>query len=166
MAKKRKYSTRKVSLKMSYTVQEVSELFDLHKNAVLSWIKAGLKIIDQKKPYLINGGDLVEFLTSRQKKRKHKCKPNELFCFKCRLPRKPKSGSALITQRNTRRLKISANCEDCETKMFKADSFKNLKELEKIYQIVMQQPEHIVGCNNTSINSDMSESDNHEQIQS
>lgn len=73
---------------MSYSVQEVAELYGLHKNAVLRWIKDGLPIIDQRKPYLIYGADFADYLDGRQKKRKHKCGSDEFYCCKCRAPRK------------------------------------------------------------------------------
>jgi len=163
--KKRKYNTRRISLKISYSVQEIAELFGIHKNAALNWIKAGLKIIDQKKPYLINGSDLIEFLNIRQKKRKHKCKLDEFYCFKCRLPRKPLSGSIQITPRNIHRLKITAKCSVCLTNIFKDGSAKKQDEIELTYGFAMQPQEHIVGCNDTSINSDILENDKYEQIQ-
>lgn len=153
--KKRKYNARRISLKISYSVQEVAELFGIHKNAALNWIKAGLKIIDQKKPYLINGAELVEFLNTRQKKRKHKCKPDEFYCFKCRLPRRPLPGSILITLRNVHRLKISAKCSDCLTNVFKDGSVKKRDEIEQNYAAVSHPLEHIIGCKEVSINSDI-----------
>lgn len=165
MKKKRRYNTRRVSLKISYSVQEVAELFSIHKNAVLMWIRAGLKIIDLKKPYLINGRDLSDFLNNKQKKRKHKCKPDEFFCFKCRLPRKPIPSSISITPRNLHRLKISAKCEICRTSMFKEGSTKKLVEFEKIFSLLLQPLEHIIGCNKVSLNSDTNGDDQHESIQ-
>ena len=153
--KRRKYNTRRISLKISYSVQEIAELFGIHKNAALNWIKAGLKIIDQKKPYLINGADLVEFLNMRQKKRKHKCKPDEFYCFKCRLPRKPLLGSIQITPRNIHRLKITAKCSACLTRVFKEGSAKKRAEIEQNYASVLQPQEHIIGCKEVSTNSDI-----------
>jgi hypothetical protein len=157
MKKRRKYNTRRISSKMSYSVQEIAELCSLHKNAVLTWVRSGLKTIDQKKPYLINGAVLIEYINNKQKSRKHKCKPNELFCFKCRQPRKPKTDSVSITTRNIHRLKISAKCEVCETKMFKEASVQRRPELEKTYSVVLQTQEHILGCNNLSVNSVITE---------
>lgn len=160
--KRRKYNTRRISLKISYSVQEIAELFGIHKNAALNWIKTGLKIIDQKKPYLINGADLVDFLNIRQKKRKHKCKPDEFYCFKCRLPRKSSPGSVLITPRNIHRLKITAKCSVCLTNVFKEGSAKKRTEIEQNYAAVSQPQEHIIVCKEVSINSDIKGVSQHE----
>ena len=150
---------------MSYSVQEIAELYSLHKNAVFMWVRSGLKIIDQKKPYLINGSDLIEFLNTKQKKRKHKCKPDELFCFKCRLPRTSQLNSVSITPRNLHRLKISGRCAVCNTKMFKEASVQRCSELELIFAGVLQTQEHIIDCDNLSLNSDNKESKKYEPVQ-
>lgn len=163
--KRRRYNTRRISRNKSYSIQEIAELFNLHKHSVLLWIKSGLKKIDDSKPYLIYGADLIHFLDNKQKKRKHKCKPNELFCFKCKCPRLPKSGSVQITARNVYRLKISAKCEICNTKMFKDASVQRRSELEKTFSAILQAQEHILACNNLSANCDIEGNKEYESIQ-
>lgn len=165
MKRRRKYNTRRISLKLSYSVQEIAELFNIHKHAVLIWIRSGLKIIDQKKPYLINGTDLTEFLNNRQKKRKHKCKQHEFFCFKCRLPRSSLPDHIRITTRNQHRLKISGKCEVCQTSIFKEGSVKKLTEFQKIFSVSVQTREHIFGCNDPCVNNDINEGEKSETIQ-
>lgn len=150
---------------MSYTVHEVAELFQLHKNSVLFWLRSGLKKIDSKKPYLINGADLVDYLNSKQKKRKQKCRIDELFCFKCKRPRSPKQGSVIISERNIFRLKISARCETCNTRMFKDASVQRRTELESIYAPFLLNMEHIRVCTNLSTNCELKENSNNEPIQ-
>lgn len=164
MKKNRKYSTRRISSKVSYTIHEIAELFSLHKNSVSTWIKSGLPIIDNKKPYLINGADLIQFLNIRQKKRKHICKSYELYCCKCRLPRKPHPNSVIIENRNMYRLKISARCEICQTKMFKDANVQKRIEIEKAFAALLQTQEHIYDCNVVSINSDIRGIEQYEQL--
>ncbi len=74
----------------SYTVEEVAGLFLVHKNTVRTWVKnEGLPVCDNQKPLLILGGDLRKFIKDRNNKRKRKCKPYEMYCVGCKLPRKP-----------------------------------------------------------------------------
>lgn len=86
MKKRRTYNTRLIRQSLTYSVQEVAELYGLHKNAVLRWVKDGLPLLEPRKPYLIYGGELASYLKSRQTGRKRKCKPDEFFCCKCRTP--------------------------------------------------------------------------------
>ena len=157
MKKPRKYNTRRISRNRSYTIQEITELFGLHKNSVLIWLRTGLKKIDCQKPYLINGGDLVDFLEAKKKKRRQKCKPNELFCLKCKSPRLSKPDCIQITERNIYRLKISGRCQICNTKMFKDASVQRRSEIEKTFAIIQQPQKHISVCNDSSLNSDIQE---------
>lgn len=141
--KKRKYNLRRISLTMSYSVQELSELFDIHKNTVLRWIKDGLATIDNKKPYLIHGGILKTFLFEKQKSRKANCKSNEFYCFKCRCPRSALSESVRISRRNEYRIKIQGLCKMCNTKMYRDDSAENFQDIQKIFSTVKQLEKRI-----------------------
>lgn len=73
----------------NYTVEEVANLFAVHKNTVRSWVKDGLKTNDDKRPMLILGSDLKQYLKSKRKINKRKCLPFEMYCVRCRLPQLP-----------------------------------------------------------------------------
>lgn len=73
----------------SYTVEEIANRFSIHKNTVRRWIKDGLTCIDDKRPMLVLGQVLVEFLQARRVKNKQTCESGELYCVRCRAPRSP-----------------------------------------------------------------------------
>ena len=60
--KKRHPNHRLVKIHRNYTVEEIADLFGIHKNTVRGWVKVGLAISDDKRPMLILGHDLVAFL--------------------------------------------------------------------------------------------------------
>ncbi len=153
--KKRTYNTRLIKRNLSYTVQEAAELYGLHKNAILRWIKDGLPIIDQRKPYLIYGADFADYLNGKQKKRKHKCRPDEFYCCKCRAPRKAWKDQADIVIKNESKLSISALCAICDTPVFRAGSVRKLAEYQKIFSIQTIQEQHITDRNSPSVMCDM-----------
>ena len=43
-----------------YFISEIADLFHLHPNAVRRWIKAGLRTVDNQRPVLVHGGDLID----------------------------------------------------------------------------------------------------------
>lgn len=80
----RNYNTSGIKQNYSYLLCEISKLFGVHVRTVRSWIKDGLDVVEGVFPYLVNGRILKDFLSNKQKKRKHKLSDNEIFCVKCR----------------------------------------------------------------------------------
>ena len=161
---KRTYDIRRIRLTLSYSVQEAAELFHLHKNAVLNWIKAGLPIIDERRPYLIQGNELASFLKKKQSIRKSKCKPNEFFCFKCRVPRAP-NGCVIVKIKNDHKLLLVGACSFCGTRMNKAGSVKNLDQYRIVFSIQTMEERHINECADSIVNSEKRKDHEYEQIQ-
>jgi len=130
--KKRHPNHRLVKIHRNYTVDEVARLFGIHKNTVRNWVKSGLPIIDDKHPMLILGQELVSFFKNRREKNKQTCKPGELYCVKCRLPRFPAGDMAEYTPVTETFGKLTAICPDCNCIMNKNVS------LAKIGGIIME----------------------------
>ncbi len=152
---KRTYNTRRIRLTVSYSVQDVAELFGIHKNAVLRWIKDGLKIIDQRKPYLVYGRVLADFINVRQIERKQVCGKDEFYCCKCRRPRKALPRSVQVEKRNQHRIKISGICAICHSRIFRDGSINKQDEILKIFASITPLEKHIVECQDSSVNSDI-----------
>jgi hypothetical protein len=85
---------RLVKSHRSYTVEEIARLFAIHKNTVRGWLKTGLRTIDDKRPMLILGNDLIAFLQARRAGKKQRCRPGQMYCVRCRLPKFPAAGMA------------------------------------------------------------------------
>ena len=133
--KKRNYNTRLIKRDLSYTIQEVAELYGLHPQAVRRWINIGLRTIDGLKPFLIHGSDLINFLNGRQSGRKQKCQPHEFYCCRCRLPRRAQKNEVKVENRSRKLLNLSAVCEACDTQMNKAGSVRRLHEYRQTFTV-------------------------------
>jgi hypothetical protein len=134
-AKKRTYNTRLIKRDYSYFVWEIAELFDLHPNAVRRWLKAGLVTLDDRRPILVHGSDLIDFLDMRQAARKQKCAVDQFYCFRCRRPRHPRFGYVEAEIRSEMRLDLSGACDTCGTRMHRAGSVARLEEYRKAFTI-------------------------------
>jgi hypothetical protein len=87
--KKRHPNYLHVKIHRNYTVEEIANLFDVHKNTVRGWVKAGLPTSDDKRPMLILGHELAAYLQARRVKNKQTCKPGEMYCVRCHAPKSP-----------------------------------------------------------------------------
>jgi len=131
--RRRTYNVRLVRRNLSYSINEIAELFALHSQAVRQWIKAGLQTIDDRKPFLIHGSELIRFLTKRQAGRKHRCKLDEFFCCRCRVPKRPRDGLVSIRVLNDRQLNLAGHCEDCGSPMNRLGSVGQLDQYQKTF---------------------------------
>ncbi len=109
---------RRVKIHRSYTVEEVARLYSRHKNTVRAWVKAGLPICDRKRPTLILGRDLAAFLQDRQAKRKQPCRPGEIYCVRCRYPKKPADNLVEYKPVTDKIGSLTAICPDCDALMY------------------------------------------------
>jgi hypothetical protein len=57
---------RLVKIHRNYSVEDIARLFGVHKNTVRSWLKQGLAAIDDRRPTLILGRELMRFLQERR----------------------------------------------------------------------------------------------------
>jgi hypothetical protein len=87
--RKRRPNYRLVKIHRNYTVEEAAELLGTHKNTVRAWVKAGLPTTDDKRPALILRRELALYLQARRTKNKRPCSPGEIYCVRCRAPRRP-----------------------------------------------------------------------------
>lgn len=143
--KKRHPNHRLVKIHRNYTVDEIARLFGIHKNTARNWIKNGLAIIDDKHPMLILGQDLVSFLKKRRVKNKQTCKPEELYCVKCRRPRFPAGDMAGYTSITETFGKLTAICPDCNCIMNKNVSLAKIgRIIEKMDITFPKELQHIV----------------------
>lgn len=153
--KRRTYNVRHIRRDYSYTIQELSELFSLHKNAVGQWLKAGLKPIDRSRPILIHGSDIMQFLKSRQSDRRTTCQPDEFFCFRCRVPRLPLGRRVDVQPRNAKLLNLVAVCAECSTTMRKVGSAKKRAFYCQLFSAATPAPPHISETPNPNDNRDL-----------
>jgi len=117
---------RLVKIHRSYTVEEVAHLLGTHKNTVRTWVKVGLPTCDSRRPTLILGRYLAEFLQTRRRKNKRSCQADEMYCFRCRAPKRP-AGSMADYQPTTVALgNLSGICPDCEGMMYRRTSLGKL----------------------------------------
>ena len=146
---------RLVKIHRSYTVEEVARLLGAHKNTVRTWVKVGLRTCDSRRPTLILGRHLAEFLQVRRRNSKRPCQPDEMYCFRCRAAKRP-VGSMTDYQPITVNLgNLSGFCPDCEGMMYRRTSIRKVAAIRKRLDVHFVEVERQVNERNEPIlNSD------------
>lgn len=114
------YNPNLVKVNRSYTYEELASVFSVHKNTVATWVQNGLPCLKDMRPFLILGADAKHFLQQQRSQRKKTCKPDELFCMRCKAPTKPFDGFveyAPLTPAKGRLTGFCSRC-DCEVNKF------------------------------------------------
>jgi hypothetical protein len=137
-------------------VGEIADLFGIHKNTVRRWVKNGLTAIDNKRPMLILGQDLVAFLQARRAKRKQKCRPGELYCVRCRVPRKPAENMVDYSSFTEKIGNLIAICPACGAIMNRRISLAKIREISSKIDITFpKESQRLVERIKPTVNSDL-----------
>jgi hypothetical protein len=142
--RKRSYNIRRIKRTWPYSVQEIAELYGIHKNAVLRWLKDGLQADRSQRPFLIRGDEIARFLTARQNRSRRKCAPTEFYCFRCRAPREAYLGIADLIIEAPGRLRIESLCSDCSTPVRKIQRLDDLPKIRSRFHIQKLVGEHLL----------------------
>ena len=105
---------QRIKIHRSYDVGEIARVLNVHKNTVRNWRKQGLDTIDDRKPMLILGRTLRQFLEARRTKEKHTCGPGQIYCVRCRSPKAPALQMADYIPFSAALGNLRGICPDCE----------------------------------------------------
>ena len=153
---KRSPNPRLAKIHRNYTVEEVSGLFGIHRNTVREWVKRGLSTNDNRRPMLILGRDLVAFLRARRARNKMTCKPGEIYCVRCRIPRAPAGDMADYRPVTAALGNLIGICPECEAMMYRCVSLAKLEKVRGKLDITMPQAlPHIDESAKLSVNSEL-----------
>jgi len=153
---KRHQNPRLAKIHRNYTVEEVASLYGIHKNTVRTWINQGLPIIDNRRPMLILGRDLSEFIHAKRVKNKCSCKPGEIYCVRCRAPKSPAYDMAEYEGLTETQGNLIGICPGCSTLIYRRVSLAKLDQVRGQLEITIPQALlHINESTKPSVNSDL-----------
>lgn len=157
--KKRHPNYRHVKIHRNYTVEDIADLFGIHKNTVRNWLKSGLVTIDTSRPMLIHGEVLADYLKIKRAKNKQKCKSGEMYCVRCRAPKSPALGMTEYKPTTATMGNLIAICPTCGSIMNRRASIAKLGQIRGEMDITIPQAlQHIVDSNQPSVNSNLKRS--------
>lgn len=160
---RKKFNTHKITAKKTYTLKEIATLLKVKLVSIHRWRQEGLQKIDNSRPPLIHGQDLINFLNAKKKKRKHPCNIDQLFCVKCQKPRHSRNNAVSIIVNNCR-TNMTGACQECNTKINKTISPKKIDFYKKILTVVEVHMQPLTEFNNSSTTATHTQGDRNDQF--
>ena len=152
MARHRRAQWRAVKRHYNLTVEEAAKTLGVHRGTVRRWINKGLPALSDRKPLLILGEDLIDWLKS-QRKEPQKCGPDELYCMKCRGPRQAAGAKASLHPSQNGGGNLRAQCSVCGTPMNRRIGASQIDQLRQHLSIAITQADmDIKECTAPSLN--------------
>jgi hypothetical protein len=152
----KRFNPRRLKVHRSYTVGEVARMLEAHKNTVRAWLRDGLTPIDQRRPVLIQGRQLASYVDARRKRRRQPCRPGELYCFRCRVPKAAAAGTADYLPVTPSSGNLMARCSDCGTRMYRRVALRKLRAVAGDLQVHLPQAQQrITECADACLNCDL-----------
>jgi len=133
----KRYHLNKCKINRNYSISEIALLYGVHKNTVKTWLRRGLKRIGNKRPYIVLGRDLKQFIKDLRAINKRPCELGEIYCMKCRMPRTPLQGSTIFETESSSCGRIKASCNVCNSSMNKFFRLADLALLQRHFAVIL-----------------------------
>jgi hypothetical protein len=147
---------RLAKIHRSYSVEDVSRLFQIHKNTIRTWLRQGLKPIDDQRPLLLRGYELRRFLEERRVRSKHACGPGRIYCLPCRVPQVPAGNMAECVVASDATGTLQGICPGCDRMIYRKVNPMKLKEVQGDLDVTLTQPQlRIEDTGKPYVNSDL-----------
>ena len=112
---RKKLNHRHIESKRCYTVSDIAKIFNIDNPTVLKWINKDLKTIDNQKPYMLFGSDIITWIKKHQPTKKTKTNPNKCYCTRCRNKTLFNYQTAWLKTAKNGNQFIQSRCEKCDT---------------------------------------------------
>ncbi|MBS0556999.1 MAG: helix-turn-helix domain-containing protein [Proteobacteria bacterium] len=152
---RRACNPRRVKIHRNYSVEDAAKLLHLHKNTIREWIRHGLPVIDDRRPVLILGSDLSDYLARRRSSKKRPCGPGQIYCVRCRCPQHPAGDMADYEPITTTSGNLVGLCPACNALMYRRVNCVKLDAARGNLEVSLAEAQqHIVESSNPSVNRD------------
>jgi hypothetical protein len=129
-----------VKLHYSYRIDEIARLCGVSRATVRSWLEQGLPTIDSRRPMMVRGINLREFLARRRRDAKIKCPPGHFYCLKCRSSRRPAEGMADYIAQEHGAGNLAGICPVCERWMYRRVGTAQLGAWLTLLDVTIRRP--------------------------
>lgn len=109
----RRIKANRVKKNLTYSITEAADELEVSTATIRNWVKQGLPIQTEQRPYLIFGDDLREFIVQRREAKKFSLQDGELSCFTCKAGRRPLNDAVVYVRQTAKTGRLSGVCGTC-----------------------------------------------------
>ena len=102
-----------VKAALSYEINEAAQALGKSPATIRNWCKDGLEVMSSRKPYLISGAAILEYLRAKYRAAKCPLDLNQLYCPACRKGRKPVGMAVSLIQMTPKTALLKGPCDQC-----------------------------------------------------
>jgi len=102
-----------VKASLTYTVDEAAHALGKSPATIRNWIRDGLPVMASRKPMLMSGGVIRDYLQAKYKAAKRPLSADELFCLSCQAGRNPLDMTVLACPNTAKTARLKGVCERC-----------------------------------------------------
>ena len=124
-----------VKAALTYDINEAAKALGKSPATIRNWIRDGLPIMASRKPYLILGAAIQDYLRCKYKATKRPLEADQLSCLSCRRGRKPVHLAVSLTPINCKTALLKGICEHCGGRCARMISIARLDEFAKTFKI-------------------------------
>lgn len=129
---------RAIKAVRSYTVAEAASALGVTVGTVRTWIRNGLPVLNAKRPTLILGAVLRDYIDRKRMKHKIALAPDQLYCLICKQPRTPYGLMLDYIPHSNRTGRLTGLCEVCGGTCNMIASRASLSRLGTIFDVAIR----------------------------
>ena len=135
----KRFNLRAVRANTAYTFEEAAMVLRVSIVTIRSWEKRGLPVMRLRKPFLILGSALQEFIEKRIRNAKVPLKSDQLYCLPCRKPQIPMGKLVDYVPQTATAGRLVGLCPDCERTCNRMISKAKLRDLAGKLEIAIRE---------------------------
>ena len=106
-------SARRIKSDRTYDYREAAEAVEVTVQTIRAWRKQGLRVMTDKRPFLVLGADLKAFIRESKQARKTPLSIGRFYCMSCKGPRAPAYDIADYEPKSATHGRLTAFCAAC-----------------------------------------------------
>jgi len=130
---------RAIKAARTYTIEEAALALGVSIGTIRSWVKSGLPLMNSRRPFLILGDALRTFLEDRTKGAKTRLQPDQLYCFTCKVARKPWGLAVDCIPQTPKTARLLGLCEVCGGTCNRMISRSKIDQFSQIFSVAIKE---------------------------